>query len=383
MRKFIPVTFVLTMMLFFALFGSIMVEPVPAYAQDVLPTIPDLSGINIYFSEAYAEMSQFERGDEGISRYAGLLRLAGANLFTLEWRKGIPADADLIIIPNPSSDITSDDVARLWSYLQRGGKVLLIADAFDNRGNVTRALGTGGLFALTWADLGIQARSDVIVAPDGTQEIEVTETDRDGEVIFEFSGDAPVLSTEFYSQRINEDHPITGGIIPLLSAEEGTTANLNSIYFDGARSLEIDSSIQDFNVTPLIFTDIPDIYGETDYTRYMTNRYSEYNIGTDSQQGDLILAAAYDDRDSEGRMILIGDGDIVRNGAGFSTSPSYSGSFVYPLNVQFMLRSTVWLLDQEPTILDLPTPAATATATITPSPTPSPVPTETPEGEGE
>jgi hypothetical protein len=153
--------------------------------------------------------------------------------------------------------------------------------------------------------------------------------------------------------------------VPLLAAgDEDTTANLNSLYFVGARSLQIDSSIQDFSVTPLIFSDISNIYGETDYTRYMTNGYSEYNIGTDSQRGDLILAAAYDDRNSTGRMVLLGDADLVRNGTGFVTSPNYSGSFVFPLNVQFMMRSMTWLLDLEPTVLELPTPVATATATM-------------------
>jgi hypothetical protein len=107
----------------------------------------------------------------------------------------------------------------------------------------------------------------------------------------------------------------------------------------------------------------------------MTNGYSEYNIGTDSQRGDLILGAAYDDSDSEGRMLLFGDADLLRNGTGFQTSPSYSASFVYPVNVQLMLRSVAWLLDAEPTMIDLPSPAPTATATITPSPTPVASPT--------
>jgi hypothetical protein len=372
MQRLLPFGFLSALLLFIALFGTSLVEPMPAYAQEISASIPNLAGMNIYFSETYQELSQFDRTNAGISRFAGLLRLAGANLFTLEWRKGIPADANLIVIVGPSLDLSSDNVARLWSYLQGGGRVLLMADAFDNRGLVSRALITTGLFQLTWADLGLQARMDVIVRPNGVQEIDIEETNRDGVVTFTYSGEAPIWATDFYTRRVNANHPITSGLLPLLAAEdEAITPNLNSLYFTGARSLQIDSAIQDFNVTPLVFTDMADVYGETDYDRYMTNGYSEYNIGTDSQRGDLILGAAYDDPNSTGRMVLLGDADLVRNGAGFQTSPSYSGSFVYPVNAQLMVRTVAWLLDAEAVNMDFPTPAPTATATITPTPTPA------------
>ena len=113
MRKFSPLVIVSFLVITF--FSKVLIAPIPVYGQDIISTIPDLSGANIYFSETYQEMSQFDRSDAGISRFAGLLRLAGANLFTLEWRKGIPEDADLIIIAGPSADITPDNVARLWS----------------------------------------------------------------------------------------------------------------------------------------------------------------------------------------------------------------------------------------------------------------------------
>jgi hypothetical protein len=77
--------------------------------------------------------------------------------------------------------------------------------------------------------------------------------------------------------------------------------------------------------------------------------------------------------------VLLNDIDFLRNGGGFITSPTYSGSFVYPLNVHFMVRSVAWLLDREPANISLPTPGPTATPTVTPSPTPTPLPTATPD----
>ena len=382
MRKSILLASIIVFLIWVGAFSLMSNSPALVYSQNIQDAIPDLNGINIYFSEANDEYSQFDRSANGISRFAGLLRLAGASLFTLEWRKGIPADADLIVIAAPNTDPPSDQVARLWSYLQRGGKILVIAEAFDDRGNVSRALSSSGLFDLTWNDLGIQAREDIIVVEDGMQEVEVVETGRDGSITFEFSGEVPNLVTQFQTTIINQDHPITSDLEELLgsvsSSASGTTfssiSNTNSFFFDGARSIEIDGSIAESSVTPLLFAeDNQSLYGETDFARYLTSGYVEYNIDDDSQRGSLILAAGYEDMELDARMILIGDGDFVRNGSGFSTSPSYSGSFVYPMNVQFLLRSVSWLVDRDSTILDLPTPADTATATITPTL----IPTET------
>ncbi len=211
MRKILPLSLVITVVVLIGVFSAIAVESFPAFAQDTVGTLPDLSGANIYFSETYQEMSQFDRSDTGISRFAGLLRLAGANLFTLEWRKGIPDDADLIVIAGPTTDIAADNIARLWTYLQSGGRVLLLADAFDRTGAISKALTPTTFFQLTWSDLGLQAAPTVIVREDGTAPLELTETNAQGQVTFSFSGDAPVLSTNFLTRRVDVSHPITNG----------------------------------------------------------------------------------------------------------------------------------------------------------------------------
>jgi hypothetical protein len=200
--------------------GVVRADPVaaersnPAYAREILQAAPDLSGLNIYFSEANNEASQFDRDDDGISRFAALLRMMGASTFTLEWRKGIPADADLIVIPGPMSDLSSDMVARLWAYIQRGGRVLLVIDAFDARGATSRL--PVGFLELTWNDLGFRAREDVVVRQGELQTTEIVETDDDDNVISSETVESPALHTDFFTRRVDESHPITGGLLPLL-----------------------------------------------------------------------------------------------------------------------------------------------------------------------
>jgi len=80
------------------------------------------------------------------------------------------------------------------------------------------------------------------------------------------------------------------------------------------------------------------------------------------------------------RIVLIGDREFATNGGGFETSPPYSGAFLYPGNVRFMLNAIAWLLDAEPVAgeVSFPEPGPTATPTLTPTPTPTPLPSPTP-----
>ncbi|MCA9886248.1 MAG: Gldg family protein, partial [Anaerolineae bacterium] len=314
-------------------------------------------------------LSRFARTDEGISRFAGLVSWMGANLYTLEWRKNIPADANLIVIAGPTSDFSDDQTARLWAYLMNGGRILLLTDAINTDGTNNRTFqSTRGLFQLTWSDLGIRNRSDIVSLPHDVRTVDVTETDRDGNITAEYSVESPLLDWMLTTDNFNGSHPILDGFV----AED------THFHFEDVRSIEVDASLQTFDVQPLIYTTGSDYFGESDIQRYLDFGVSEYDVLDDTPFGELILAASMEDNTTSARMILIGDSDFVRNGYGFQTSPSYSGAFIYPDNVQFMMNAVAWLLEREPATYQFPLPAPTATATLTPTPTP--IPTATPEG---
>jgi hypothetical protein len=327
---------------------SAAVRPVnEVRADNVLQTDARLEGVNIYFTEAGGESSRFERGDAGISRFAGLLRQLGANLYTLEWRTGFPSDADVIVIAGPQSDFAPDQIARLWAYVNNGGRLLLLANPVveTQRGALPP---TSGFFQLMWSDFGLRARGDLLISDQRGTET----TDPDG------------VLTAFTTTNTSTQHPITNGI-------EGDLA------FFGARSLEVDAAIQSFVVTPLVFAD-PNFYGETDFARFTRDGVLEYNIGADTPPGLHVVAGAFEDPRTRSRIVLIGDADFARNGAGFVTAPRYSAAFVYPSNVRFLLNAVSWLADVEFITLTLPPPGPTETPTITPTPTSTPTPSSTP-----
>ncbi len=331
-------------------------------ADHLLQDMTRLDGMKIYFTESGNEPSRFDRSPVGSSRFAGLMELLGADLHTLEWRNGIPADADLVVIFGPTADLTGDQIAWLWSYLQDGaGRLLVLADPFAG---TTRALSRNSpLMDLLWTDLGFTAE-DMVVARLGDM-ITVVPTPAPGRRDEPTGTPAPAfesvtLMVNFTTTNLNTTHPITAGL------EGGLT------FFE-ARSLEVDSTPREGTAAVLAFSDTT-FYGEAGYSDYLKTNFVEFNVADDRAQGSLPLAAAYDNPVSNTRIVLVGDAGFVRNGLGFQTSPPYSSSFLYPNNVRFMMNAVAWLLDAEQVQLTFPTPGPTVTPTPTASPTPSPIP---------
>jgi hypothetical protein len=322
----------------------------------------NFSGARIYFTESNNEPSRFDRDATGVSRFAGLLENMGAQLLTLDWRNGVPEDADLVIIPGPGlrGNLSAAQVADLWLYMSKGGRLLLLSDPVVHQ---TRDMISNiGLFELTWLRYGLRGRDDWLVTPGEMQTIQIPEVPEDvaegvdpenPEEVKLVTVEVPVLITDFTTTNVSADHPITAGI-------QGELA------FFGARSLEIDVMVGASERTPLIFSN-PDFYGETDYFQYLETGYSDYLVDVDVAPGNEPLAVAFSDSITNARMVLIGDRDFAVNGRGLATSPAYSDSFVYPANAQFLIQAVAWLLDAEAPAVSFPTPAPTETAAPEPT----------------
>ena len=310
----------------------------PVRAEALLQGVPRLDGFKIYFTEANGEPSRFDRNEGGLSRFAGVLWDLGATLETLDWRAGIPDDADLIIIPGPSADISADQIARLWSYLETDASLLLMVDPLG--GTTRRPTGVqagSGLFDLTWSDMGIRVRNDVVVTEQTTAQ-------------------ATTLANTFTTTNLDPASLISGGL------------NAGLTMF-GARSIELDTSTTTFQLTPLVLSPA-NYYGETAYQDYLESGAARYNIGDDTPRGPLALGVLAENTETNTRIALVGDSDVARNGAGLNTSPTGSSGYLYPDNVIFMSRLVAWLLNanlEDLSQLTFPTPAPTATPTLTPT----------------
>ncbi|MEW6579960.1 MAG: hypothetical protein AB1435_12310 [Chloroflexota bacterium] len=332
--------------------GVVVTISMPAFADVHRQEVYRLDGYSIYFSEEDREASPYDRSDEGASHFAGLLSTLGAKVLTLDWREGIPEEADLVVMAGPVRYVGMAEWARLWHYLSNGGAVLLFADPLaivaDESGNlmtdINRSIPTE-LFDLTWQDFGSRARGDVVVIESGSSGL-----------------NADIIATD-----TDLAHPITVGLREPLA-------------FFTARSIAYDASIQSFRATPLVFAS-DDYYGEASFAAYLLEGAAAFNIGIDTPRGPLALAVASENLSTRARLVIVGDRDFVTNGKGLQTSPANSAGFLYPGNAYFLVNAVGWLVgaDSAPTDqLSFPTPGPTASPTPVPTPTPTLAVTSTP-----
>ncbi|MCP5303455.1 MAG: DUF11 domain-containing protein [Pseudomonadales bacterium] len=319
---------------------SLTVNPV-ARADGLLQDVPRLDGYKIYFTEDNGEASRFDRSDQGLSRFAGLLSQLGAELETLEWRTGIPSDADLIVIAGPTG-LNGDQIARLWAYLNNNqGRILLLAGPPLGRGRGIAA--NNGLFGLMWADMGVRVRDDVAVVESSFLE--------------NASPDSPTVVAHFVTNLQDPNHPITAN----------ASGELN---FFQARSLELDISDRSVQITPLVFS-ANNFYGETNYNDFLGGGEVTYDSGDDTTRSALVLAAALEDPALQAKLVVVGDRDFAVNGIGLSSSPPSTDALLYPENARFLTRAAAWLLDADPATTEALTfgvPGPTATPTLVPTP---------------
>jgi hypothetical protein len=361
-RVLMVLTLGMIVLLLIAISGAPVSSAVQTTEDNLLQGRARLDSYKIYFTEANGEASRFDRSDSGLSRLAGLFQRLGAELYTLEWRYPLPTDASLIIVAGPVGDLSADQTARLWSYLNNNGRLLILTDPIMEK---TRALPAGdGLFQLLWSDMGLQALDDMVVLEGDMQTIEAPadEVDEGTPTPTPAFVQAPMLIQDFVTTNFSTASPMTTDL-------DGGLA------FFGARSLAVDSSLQVSEASALVFSD-SGYYGETDLRGYLDTGISQYAEDEDTLRGALPLIGVATNPTTGARVILIGDRDFATNSGGLQTSPPNSASFLYPANVQFLLNAVAWLMDAEPAQdLSFGTPGPTSTPTITPSP----VPTETPE----
>lgn len=326
--------------LLLALFAVGLIFNPVVYADAMLQDVPRLDGYKIYFTEGNGEASRFDRGDQGLSRFAGLLTQLGAELETLEWRTGIPGDADLIVIAGPTG-LGGDQVARLWAYLNNNqGRVLLLAGPPLGRNRGIAA--NNGLFSLMWSDMGVRVRDDVVVV--------------EASFLENATPDTPAVVAQFATALLDPEHPIT--------------ASSEALNFFEARSLELDISDRSVQITPLVFS-ANNFYGETSYADFLGGGEASYDSGDDTNRASLVLAAALEDPGIQARMVVVGDRNFAVNGMGLSSSPPSTDALLYPENARFLIQAVAWLVDADPSTTETLTfgdPGPTATPTLVPTP---------------
>ena len=87
--------------------------------------------IRVYFTVGHGEIDLASEADAGFSGVASMLRDQGLEPQALVGPAAteVPADADVVVVAAPERDLLPEELAVLESYLARGGRMLVLADA--------------------------------------------------------------------------------------------------------------------------------------------------------------------------------------------------------------------------------------------------------------
>jgi hypothetical protein len=241
----------------------------------------------VYFLSIFGEKLIQDQGPGGLSQWAedlGARRLLALDYY---WAEGVPlpAEAAVLVLAGPRAPLGEFRERALWEHLQRGGRLLVMADP------LTTALSPG-----FWQPLAGEYPDGLVIDPEAS-----------------LGGTAE----SFVVSRDYPEHPLTRGLYrpiiwPLVGAFLSATTS-------EARPLALAESS-------------PSAWLEKDAASVARGDY-RYQTGVDLP-GPLALAAAVRFPEGDGRAVVLADSDLAAN-----------GFWGFPGNRAFLGATLNWLID--------------------------------------
>lgn len=289
----------------------------------------------VYFSQGHGE-----RDTAGSDRlgYSTIVTALGRDNYTVEklvlaQQKDVPADATVVVIAGPQTDLLAPEVDALKRFVAKGGKVMVLLDPPEPNGADLPNLRA---FVKDWA---IEFGNDIVVDASGMGQL--------------FGGDASVPVAATYPA-----HPTTEGFRVMTA-------------FPLSRSVQtVEGGANGRTAQPLVQTSAQS-WAETDLKNLATGKV-EFNADQGDKQGPITLGAAAsapateapapdpsgnaspDAPKPESRIVAFGDSDFAANNA-----IGIQG------NQDFFLNAVNWLAQQENLIAIRPREAQDRRITLT------------------
>ncbi|MEO7407222.1 MAG: Gldg family protein [Vicinamibacterales bacterium] len=266
-----------------------------------------------YFLQGHGERSPEASDRAGYSTIASALASDnfGQGSIVLAQQKEVPADATVLIVAGPKTDLFTAEIDMIKAYLARGGKVLVLLDppAKADAPELTNVIA----LLKEWA---IEAGSNVVVDVSGMGQMLGT-------------GPEVPLAAKY------DPHPITDRFTLLTAYSMARSVSANTAGVNGkfAQNL-IETSASS--------------WAETDIKELTTSGRVERNEASGDKPGPVSLGAAAsspvaaaptakpDDPKPESRIVAIGDSDFASNG--------WLG---IPGNRDLFMNTVNWLAQQE------------------------------------
>jgi len=285
----------------------------------------------VYFLGGHGERDPDNSERDG---YSAVKTALGADNYevaklVLAQEKDVPADASVVVIAGPKTDLFQNEVDMLQRFLKKGGHVLVLVDPPDEKAQATPVLDA---FLKDW---DFQADKDIVVDASGMGQLIGT----DASVPVVASYPSHPITDRF---NVITAFPLARSITPILPASNGRAA------------------------VPIIQTSARS-WAETDMAQLQSGRV-ELNADKGDKAGPVTIGAVTatnatdapkdaskpDQRPPESRFVTIGDSDFAAN---------------YAVRIQgnqdLFLNMINWLAQQENLIAIRPKPPSDSRLTIT------------------
>ena len=242
----------------------------------------------------------------------------------------VPADCDLLVLNNPSSDLHPVELEAINRYMEGGGRMLILLDPWRNI--APGAAGSEQLRPWLEKNYGIVVGSDIVVtdAAENRFDIELR------------NDDAPFAEVEegamSFRGCFSKEHPITARFD-------------QTMLLVAARSVSVSQELPEKTGADILVRSLPVFWGETDIERLVKAGVASRDDADLKGPVPLAVAAVRQvDRNSsprgrsEARMVVVGDSDFTAN-----------SHLSVPGNLNFTLNAVAWLCESEDLLAMRPT----------------------------
>ncbi len=266
--------------------------------------------VGIVLDENLNALSISDHEGNGIRGLARIFQSFGADVRGINLQSPIDDAIDVVVLVRPHRPLNRSQIARLWLHVEQGKHLLLALDP-PNYADVGISERSGrGISRLLEYDYGIGLQDNLLV-----------------ENWFTTDSIDPIEGSQLmvYAEDMVA-HPI---IDPLLEHQL-------PVHIWGGRSLDIEPFVPDAEASPLIYTETA--YGESSNNPDTLT----LNISEDFQ-GRLLVGAVGENSASGGRLVILGDSEMLQDAYGLSlitgsTNPHFAG------NTLLTQRMVAWLL---------------------------------------
>ncbi len=269
----------------------------------------------VYFLTQHGEASTDDTSENGLSIVNQLLVDQNYQVrpLNLQVTATVPSDAAAIVVAGPNQPVSADETSRLQTYLDGGGALVLLLDPtpqiLQYMGAVQQPVSlTEPLVDYLAAAWGVHANDDIVV--DYSNNLQ--------------NNPAAVVSAGYGTSPITSD-----------------MTNLGTVYAL-ARSVTVPAEPGSVpNVQPAALVLAGDqAWGETNFN-------SQPALDANDTQQPLSLAAAAENTQTKGRVVVFGDSDFAFNG--------WVQNF--PSNARLLVKGINWATDAEVLVTLTPKPS--------------------------